>query len=267
MNERDIIQKTTDHVRGLLSGEGSGHDWFHIERVRNVALTIAREEKADLFVVELTALLHDVADWKFAGGDHDAGPRAAREWLASFDVPTATIDHVANIIASLSFKGAGVETPMSTIEGQCVQDADRLDAIGAIGIARAFAYGGHKGRAMYDPAIPPEPHASFEAYKKNSGPTINHFYEKLLLLKDRMNTATGKWLAAGRHDFMDVFLDEFMDEWSGEVEGVKARHFKHSLSDRMWQLGCSIIIIVIIMGFVNGLLTITSFFYGKALVQ
>jgi uncharacterized protein len=216
LNERDIIQKTTDHVRGLLSGEGSGHDWFHIERVRNVALTIAREEHANLFVVELAALLHDVADWKFAGGDHEAGPRAAREWLASLGVPQSTIDHVATIIASLSFKGAGVETPMTTIEGQCVQDADRLDAIGAIGIGRAFAYGGHKGRPMYDPAIPPEPHASFEAYKKNTGPTLNHFYEKLLLLKDRMNTASGKRLAENRHAVLEEFLEQFLAEWQGQ---------------------------------------------------
>lgn len=216
MNERDIIQKTTDHVRGLLSGEGSGHDWFHVERVRNVAARIALEEKADLFVVELAALLHDVADWKFAGGDHDAGPRAAREWLMSLGVPQQSIEHVADIIASLSFKGAGVETPMKTIEGQCVQDADRLDAIGAIGIARAFAYGGHKGRAMYDPAIPPELHASFEEYKKNTGPTVNHFYEKLLLLKERMNTPTGKRLAAERHLVLEEFLDEFFAEWVGK---------------------------------------------------
>jgi uncharacterized protein len=215
LNERDIIQKTTDHVRGLLSGEGSGHDWFHIERVCRTSLTIAREEKADLFVVELAALLHDVADWKFAGGDHDAGPRAARAWLASLGVAPATIEHVASIIAGLSFKGAGVETPMNTIEGRCVQDADRLDALGAIGVARAFAYGGHKGRALYDPAIPPEPHASFEAYKKNTGPTLNHFYEKLLLLKDRMTTTTGKRLAAERHSFLERFLEQFLAEWSG----------------------------------------------------
>jgi len=215
-NERDIIQKTTDHVRGLLSGEGSGHDWFHIERVRNVALAIAREERADLFVVELAALLHDVADWKFAGGDHEAGPRAASEWLISMGVPQATIEHVTAIIAGLSFKGAGVQTPMTTIEGQCVQDADRLDAIGAIGIARAFAYGGHKGRALYDPAVPPESHASFEAYKKNTGPTINHFYEKLLLLKDRMNTETGKRLASERHVVLEEFLEEFFAEWVGK---------------------------------------------------
>src|SRR5437899_6905793 len=209
-NAAEIVRRTSDHVRGLLSGEGSGHDWFHIERVRNVALHIARDEGADPFVVELAALLHDVADWKLAGGDHDAGPRAACDWLASHGVPQPVAYHVADVIARLSFKGAGVETPMSTIEGRCVQDADRLDALGAIGVARAFAYGGHKGRALYDPAIPPEPHASFEAYKKNAGPTINHFYEKLLLLKDRMSTASGKRLAAARHMYLEVFLEQFL---------------------------------------------------------
>jgi uncharacterized protein len=211
----EILAQTTTHVRNLLSGEGSGHDWFHIERVRNVALKIAREEQADLFVVELAALLHDVADWKFAGGDHEAGPRAAREWLQSLKVDPEAINHVTEIIAGLSFKGAGVETPMRTIEGRSVQDADRLDAIGAIGIARAFAYGGHKGRALYDPAVPPQPHATFEAYKKNAGPTINHFYEKLLLLKDRMTTNTGRRLAAERHNFLEEFLEQFLAEWNG----------------------------------------------------
>jgi uncharacterized protein len=215
LNERDILQQTTDHVRGLLSGEGSGHDWFHIERVCRMALSIAREEDADAFVVELAALLHDVADWKFAGGDHDAGPRAARAWLAPLGVSEPVIDHVCAIIADLSFKGAGVQTPMKTLEGKCVQDADRLDALGAIGIARAFAYGGHKGRPLYDPAISPQPHASFAEYKKNAGPTINHFYEKLLLLKDRMSTATGKRLAAERHRFMEDYLDQFFAEWNG----------------------------------------------------
>jgi len=216
LNERDIIQQTAEHVRQLLSGEGSGHDWFHIERVHRTALAMAGEEQADLFVVELAALLHDVADWKFAGGDHEAGPRAARSWLELLAVPTVVIDHVCEIIASLSFKGAGVATTMRTLEGQVVQDADRLDALGAIGIARAFAYGGHKGRALYDPAVAPESHDSFEAYKKNTGPTINHFYEKLLLLQDRMNTTAGKRLAAARHDFMDRYLEQFFAEWEGK---------------------------------------------------
>jgi uncharacterized protein len=169
-----------------------------------------------LFLVELAALLHDVADWKFAGGDHHAGPRQAREWLQSLAVDAHTIDRVCEIIAGLSFKGAGVATPMSSLEGQIVQDADRLEALGAIGIARAFAYGGHKGQPLHDPAIPPQPHDSFEAYKLGSGSTINHFYEKLLLLKDRMNTATGKRLAAERHAFLERYLEQFFAEWSGQ---------------------------------------------------
>jgi uncharacterized protein len=216
LNEPGIIQQTADHVRRLLSGDGSGHDWFHIVRVRNVALRIAREERADLFIVELAALLHDVADWKYAGGDHEAGPRAARDWLTPLGVPVPTIDHVSRIIAELSFKGAGVATPMSSLEGQVVQDADRLDAIGAIGVARTFAYGGHKGQAMHDPAIPPQMHGSFEAYKSNVGTSINHFYEKLLLLKDRMNTASARHLAAERHAYLERFLEQFLAEWEGK---------------------------------------------------
>jgi uncharacterized protein len=216
LNQSEIIRRTADHVRGLLSGDGSGHDWFHVERVRRTALRIGEEEQADLFVIELAALLHDVSDWKFAGGDHEAGPRAAQAWLGSLGVSPDVIEHVCDIIAGLSFKGAGVDTAMPTLEGQCVQDADRLDALGAIGIARAFAYGGHKGRALYDPAIPPEPHTSFEAYKQSTGPTINHFYEKLLLLKDRMTTATGRRLAAERHAYLERFLEQFFEEWNGE---------------------------------------------------
>jgi uncharacterized protein len=216
LNERDILQQTRDHVRGLLAGEGTGHDWFHVERVCRTALTIGRKERADLFLVELAALLHDVADWKFAGGDHEAGPRAARQWLASLNVPSATIDHVCEIVAGVSFKGAGVGTPMRSLEGQCVQDADRLDALGAIGVARTFAYGGHKGQPLHDPAAQPELHASFDAYKRGGGSSINHFYEKLLLLKDRMSTRTGKRLAAERHAFMERYLEQFHAEWAGE---------------------------------------------------
>lgn len=216
MKQSELIERTAGHVCQLLSGEGSGHDWFHIERVRRTALAIGRGEGADLFVVELAALLHDVADWKFAGGDHEAGPRQAAEWLRALETDEAVIDHVCEIIRCLSFKGAGVATPMRSLEGQVVQDADRLDASGAIGIARAFAYGGHKGRALYDPAAPPTPHDSFESYKKNAGPTINHFYEKLLLLRERMNTAVGRRLAAERHEFMERYLEQFFAEWNGE---------------------------------------------------
>lgn len=211
-----IIARTADHVRKLLSGDSAGHDWWHIERVRRVALTIAREEQAELFLVELAALLHDVADWKFAGGDEKAGPAAAREWLLSLEVDEPTIDHVCRIIGQLSFKGAGVATPMDSLEGQCVQDADRLEAIGAIGIARTFAYGGWKGQPMHDPELPPHLHGSFTEYKQNKGTTINHFYEKLLLLKDRMNTAAGKRMAQARHDFMQQYLDQFFAEWEGK---------------------------------------------------
>ncbi len=210
-----IIDQTTAHVMALMSGEGSGHDWFHVERVTQTARLLAEHEGADLEVVQLAALLHDIGDHKFHGGDQTVGPRMARDWLQQHDAAPAIIDHVEAIIRDLSFKGAGVPTPMATIEGMCVQDADRLDAIGAIGIARAFAYGGHKGRALYDPAVPPERHDSFEAYKQSSAPTINHFYEKLLLLRDLMNTASARALAENRHRFMEIFLDQFYAEWRG----------------------------------------------------
>lgn len=216
MDHSVILSRTADHVRILLAGDSAGHDWWHIERVRRVALTIAREEQANLFLVELAALLHDVADWKFAGGDEQAGPAAARKWLMSLEVDEPTIDHVCRIIEQLSFKGAGVATPMDSLEGQCVQDADRLEAIGAIGIARTFAYGGWKGQSMHDPELPPQLHGSFTEYKQNKGTTINHFYEKLLLLKDRMNTAAGKRMAEARHEFMQQYLDQFFAEWEGK---------------------------------------------------
>ncbi len=212
-----ILQATEQFIRETLAGDSSGHDWWHIDRVRRNALQIARKECADLFVVELAALLHDVADWKFHGGDDTAGPRAARAWLDRNEVNPDTIEQVCEIIASLSFKGAGVPTEMKTIEGKCVQDGDRLDAIGAIGIARAFAFGGHFGRPMHDPDVAPEQHQSFAAYKTKGGPTINHFYEKLLLLKDRMQTDTGRHLAAARHLYMERFLKQFFSEWNGEL--------------------------------------------------
>lgn len=215
MNDAELIARTAAYVQGTAAGEGS-HDWFHVERVWKAATRLCDAEKADRTVVELAALLHDVADWKFHGGDDSAGPRAAREWLSSLGVGETTITHVCEIIAKLSFKGAGVTTEMPTLEGRCVQDADRLDAIGAIGIARAFAYGGHKGRALYDPAVPPTPHDSFDAYKKNAGPTLNHFYEKLLLLHDRMQTESGRQWAAARHEYMAAFVKHFLSEWDGE---------------------------------------------------
>jgi uncharacterized protein len=217
MSQSELIERTAAHVRQTLAGDSSGHDWHHIERVRRSALYIGRAEHADLHVVELAALLHDIADWKFHGGDESAGPRASREWLESQGEAEHTIAHVCAIIHNISFKGAGVATAIPTLEGQVVQDADRLDAIGAIGIARAFAYGGHAGRTLYEPDVPPETHESFSAYKNSRGPTINHFYEKLLLLKDRMHTATARKMALERHAFMEAFLRRFYAEWSGEA--------------------------------------------------
>ena len=213
----ELVARTDDFVRKTLAGDSSGHDWWHIDRVRKTALRIATVEGADRDTVELAALLHDIADWKFHHGDEKAGSRAAREWLIQNRVDSTLINDVCDIIDEISYKGAGVKTDMPTLEGKCVQDADRLDAIGAIGIARAFAYGGHFGRAMYDPMIPAEMHGSFAAYKANGGPTINHFYEKLLLLKDRMQTEAGKQIACDRHTFMESFLRQFFEEWNGEV--------------------------------------------------
>ena len=215
--ERDqLLSAAAAFVRERMQRDSSGHDWWHIERVRNTALTLAREEGADPFIVELAALLHDVDDWKLAPGQSEAGPAAARQWMQSQQVDPGAVDHVCRIIDELSFKGAGVATPMSSPEGACVQDADRLDALGAVGIGRTFAYGGHKGQAMHDPELEPVAHDSFEAYQQNVGTTINHFYEKLLLLKERMNTATARRLAADRHAFMEKFLSQFFAEWNGE---------------------------------------------------
>lgn len=213
----DLIKKTADYVRNELDGEGSGHDWWHIYRVWQLAKHIAAKEEADLQVVELAALLHDIADWKFHNGDTEAGPRKAREWLEQQGADENIIEHVCEIIRTISYKGAGVATPMKTREGMIVQDADRLEAMGAIGIARAFAYGGHKNRQMYDPEDKPELHQSFEDYKSSKGHTINHFYEKLLLLKDRMNTDEGKRIAQGRHEYMEEYLKRFYEEWEGNI--------------------------------------------------
>lgn len=213
MDQQQIIQKTVDHLRSAFEGEGSGHDWWHIERVWKTSVYLAKREHADLFVVQLAALLHDIADWKFHGGSLEEGPKQAREWLSKFDVPEETIAHVCSIIKTLSFKGMGAISPMETKEGMIVQDADRLDAIGAIGIARAFAYGGYKGREIYNPNQSPEIHTTFDEYKKSEGSTINHFYEKLLHLKDLMNTSTAKTLAEDRHLFMEKFLEQFYKEW------------------------------------------------------
>ena len=214
--QQDIISKTEKHVRDLLYGEGTGHDWWHIERVRNMALHIGQKEQADLFIIELAALLHDIADHKFHGGDIAIGPKVADHWMEGVGVDKERRTHVCQIIKDLSFKGAEVQTPMHSIEGMVVQDADRLDAIGAIGIARAFAYGGYKQRELYNPDVKPVLHTSFEAYTTNSAPSLNHFYEKLLLLKDRMNTSIGKTIALERHTFMEQYIRRFLSEWDGK---------------------------------------------------
>ncbi len=211
-----LIGRTRAHVERALSGDGSGHDWWHVHRVWSLAKTLADAEGAGRTVVELAALLHDIGDWKFHGGDETVGPARAAEWLTGAGADPQTVSDVVEIVSGISFKGAGVPTPMRTLEGQVVQDADRLDAIGAMGIARAFAYGGHANRLIYDPGQPPVMHQSFEQYKKSGGHTINHFYEKLLLLKDRMNTAAGKKIAGERHRFMEIYLERFFKEWNGE---------------------------------------------------
>ena len=215
MNQEQILQKTRDFVREHLQNDATGHDWWHIFRVWKVSLQLAQEENADLFVVQLAALLHDISDWKFSGGDDQKGITISTKWLSSHGVEDDIIQHVCQIIGDISYKGAGVATPMKSVEGMVVQDADRLDAMGAIGIARAFAYGGNKGREMCNPDVKPLKHQSFEAYKKNQGTTINHFYEKLLLLKDRMNTKTGARIACERHRVMEEYLTQFMSEWEG----------------------------------------------------
>lgn len=214
-DEDRIVGKTADRAKGILVGEGSGHDWWHIYRVWKMSVRIAEEENADRFVVALAALLHDIDDWK-SSGDERSGARAARAVLEEVGgVDHDTIGRVCDIISKMSFKGALVEAPEMDREGRCVQDADRLDAIGAIGIARAFVYGGSKGRPIYDPGKKPKMHSSPSEYLAGDGSSLNHFYEKLLLLKDRMNTGTGKRLAVERHRFMEGFLEEFMREWDG----------------------------------------------------
>ncbi len=215
MDNNALVEKTAQYVKGRLEGEASGHDWYHVLRVMRIATHIAEAEKADLFVVQMAALLHDLDDWKFSTDGEDHGAREAREWLESVDVDRDTAGQICRIIESLSFKGAMVQTPMGSLEGNVVQDADRLDAMGAVGIARAFAYGGRKGRPMHEPGIKPRLHESFEEYRSAKGTTINHFHEKLLLLKERMNTGTGKKMAEERDAFLRLFLQRFLTEWEG----------------------------------------------------
>lgn len=216
LKEEQILEILREQVREKLSGEGTGHDWFHVERVWKLSKAIASSElEVDMFIVEAGALLHDIADHKFHGGDEKVGPAVAGEMLKALDVINEKAGKIVQIVEEISFKGAGVPTPMSSIEGKIVQDADRLDAIGAIGIARTFAYGGSKNRPIYDPNIKAVCHTSFAAYKTSTAPTINHFYEKLLLLKDKMNTKTGRMMAEKRHEFMEEFLTRFYLEWDG----------------------------------------------------
>jgi len=210
------IEKTIEFVKQELQHAEAGHDWWHIERVWKSAKAIAKEENVDLLVVEFAALLHDIADAKFNGGDEEVGPQKAGDFLNSIAVDEALVVHVQEIIRNMSFKSSLGELKFSSPEMLVVQDADRLDAIGAIGIARAFTYGGFKNRELYNPTIKPEVKQSKEAYKNTTAPTINHFYEKLLLLKDKMNTETGKRIAQKRHAFMEVYLEQFYGEWNGE---------------------------------------------------
>ena len=226
MNQEKIIQNSITFVKETLKNAEGGHDWFHIERVFKNAILISKEEKVDIFVVSLAALLHDNADPKFYNGDETIGPKVAKEFLETQKVDEKTINHVINIIKHISFKNSfDTKTSSSQVkrkhftskELEVVQDADRLDAIGAIGIARCFNYGGFKNRTLYNPEILPNLNMTKEEYKNSNAPTINHFYEKLLLLKDKMNTVSGKKIAKNRHQFMETFLNQFYDEWSGQL--------------------------------------------------
>ncbi len=217
MNREIAITKTVSFVKETLAGAEGGHDWWHIYRVWKTAKEIAQTEEVNLFVVELGALLHDIADSKFYHGDEEIGPRKARQFLSSIGVEEEVIVHVENIITNISFKGGKEVQKFKSRELDVVQDADRLDALGAIGIARAFNYGGHKNREIYNPEVKANLTMTKEEYKNSGAPTINHFYEKLLLLKDRMNTATGMKMASERHKFMELFLDQFYREWEGEM--------------------------------------------------
>lgn len=216
MENEKLIENTIAFVKLQLKDAEGGHDWFHIERVYKNTLAIAKEEQCNILVCQLGALLHDIADSKFHNGDEKIGPKTARYFLENENVSEEIIKHVIQIIENISFKGGNFEKKFDSIELQIVQDADRLDAIGAIGIARCFNYGGFKDRTIYNPKIKPNLNMSKEEYKNADAPTINHFYEKLLLLKDKMNTETGKKMALKRHEFMELFLEQFYAEWQGQ---------------------------------------------------
>ena len=216
MSNEQIISNTIAFVKDTLQNAEGGHDWFHIERVYNNSLFIAKTEKVNELIIALGALLHDIADSKFHNGDDTIGPKTAREFLFKQNVDSTIIEHVIKIIENISFKGGNENQKFKSLELDVVQDADRLDAIGAIGIARCFNYGGFKNRKIFDPSILPNMKMTKEEYKTSSSPTINHFYEKLLLLKDRMNTKTGKRIALARHQFMEQYLEQFYSEWDGK---------------------------------------------------
>jgi len=214
---KNYVLDTATYVRDLLESEGSGHDWWHIYRVWQNAIRICHAENADHTVVELAALLHDIADWKFNDGNLKLSAEKARDWMSSISVPEEIQYKVCAIIDVVSFKGAGVQDTPTTLEGKIVRDADRLDAIGAIGIARTFTYGGFCKQVMHDPNMQPQKHDSFEQYRTTRTTTINHFYEKILLLKDRMETETAKQIAIGRHEFLEMYLTQFFKEWDGKL--------------------------------------------------
>lgn len=209
-----IVEDTKEFVKHKLSCDSTGHDWWHAVRVYRAAKFIAKEEKADIFIVELSSLLHDIADWKFTDGNLDKGPDIARNFLSGKGVSPESLNKITSIIRDISFRGNNADKPELNLEGMVVQDADRLDALGAIGIARTFAYGGYRGNKIHDPEIKPRNHDTFEEYRNSRGTTVNHFYEKLLLLKDMMNTETGRILAEKRHKYMEMFLEEFYSEWN-----------------------------------------------------
>ena len=217
IKESPLILATKTFVQQELANAEGGHDWFHIERVYKNALLIAEEEDVNLDIIALGALLHDIADAKFHQGDETVGPKKAKQFLQQQNVESATIEQVIKIIEHISFKGGNFQQQFHSKELAIVQDADRLDALGAIGIARTFNYGGFKNRKLYDPAIAPRLNMTKEEYKKGDNPTINHFYEKLLLLKDRMNTQKGKQIAQERHLFMEKFLEQFYAEWDANL--------------------------------------------------
>jgi len=213
MHHDEIIDNTVLFVKETLKDAESGHDWFHIERVWKIAKLISKLENCNHFIVEMAALLHDIADSKFHNGNEEIGPELALKYMNSIQIDEEISTQIVNIIRNISFKGGHKHSDFNSIELQIVQDADRIDALGAIGIARAFNYGGFKNRSLYDPDIKPQLNMSKEAYKNSSAPTINHFYEKLLLLKDKMNTKSGKKMAEERHLFMEKFLEQFYKEW------------------------------------------------------